>query len=113
MAKKTKKRGKNKLERNDRLVRLALLVVASSAVSVLLVITVFIVGQGTPIMFKYGLKSFLAGSNWYPSEKLFGLWPMIVGSLAVTAGALVIGIPLGLSCAVVLTGVSSRRGRGL
>ncbi|MCX6571406.1 MAG: phosphate ABC transporter permease subunit PstC [Candidatus Aminicenantes bacterium] len=111
MAMKTKKRGKNRLERNDRLVRLALLVVAFSAVSVLLVITIFIVQQGTPIMFKYGLKSFLAGGNWYPSEKVFGLWPMIVGSLFVTAGALVIGIPFGLACAVVLTEFSSKKVR--
>ena len=107
----SKGRGKNKLERNDRLVRLALLGVAFSAVSILLVITVFIVGQGTPIMFKYGLKSFLAGANWYPSEQLFGLWPMIVGSLFVTAGALVIGIPFGLACAIVLTEFSSKRVR--
>ena len=111
MAKKTRERGKNRLERNDRLVRLALLVVAFSAVSVLLVITVFIVQQGMPIMFKYGLKSFLAGGNWYPSEKVFGLWPMIVGSLFVTAGALVIGIPFGLACAIVLTEFSSKRVR--
>jgi phosphate ABC transporter permease protein PstC len=62
-------------------------------------------------MFRYGLKSFLAGSSWYPSEKLFGLWPMIVGSLAVTAGALVIGVPFGLSCAIVLTEFSSKRVR--
>ena len=107
------KGAKNRLERNDRLVRLALLLVAFSAVSVLVVITVFIVGQGTPIMAKYGLKSFLAGSDWYPSEKLFGLWPMIVGSLAVTAGALVIGVPLGLACAVVLTEFASKRVRGI
>jgi phosphate ABC transporter permease protein PstC len=111
MAMKTKKRGKNRLERNDRLVRLALLVVAFSAVSVLLVITIFIVQQGTPIMFKYGLKNFLAGGNWYPSEKVFGLWPMIVGSLFVTAGALVIGIPFGLACAIVLTEFSSKKVR--
>ena len=109
----TKKKGGNRLERNDRLVRLALLVIAFSAVSVLVVITVFIVGQGTPIMFRYGFKSFLAGSSWYPSEKLFGLWPMIVGSLYVTAGALVIGVPFGLSCAIVLTEFASKRVRGI
>lgn len=102
---------KNRLERNDRLVRLALLVVAFSAVSVLLVITVFIVQQGTPVMFKHGLKSFLAGKDWYPSEKAFGLLPMIVGSLYVTAGALVIGVPFGLACAIVLTEFSSKRVR--
>ena len=87
----------NRLERKDRLVRLALLVVAFSAVSILVVITVFMFEQGTPIMFKYGIKSFLAGSDWYPSEKSFGLWPMIVGSFYVTLGALAIGVPFGLA----------------
>jgi len=111
MTKATKKRGKNRLERNDRLVRLALLVVALSAVSILFVITMFIIGQGTPIMFKYGLKSFLAGGEWYPSEKLFGLWPMIVGSLYVTLGAMALGVPFGLACAIVLTEFSSKRVR--
>jgi len=100
-------RKKNKLERTDRLVRLALLVVAFSAVSVLAVITIFMFEQGTPIMFKYGLRSFLAGSDWYPTEKVFGLWPMIVGSVYVTLGAMVIGVPFGLACAVVLTEFSS------
>jgi phosphate ABC transporter permease protein PstC len=98
-----------KLERNDRLIRLALLAIALSAITILAVIAIFIFGQGTPIMFKYGFKSFLAGSDWYPTEKLFGLLPMIVGSLMVTLGALVIGVPLGLSCAVFLTEFSSKR----
>jgi phosphate transport system permease protein len=102
-----------KLERHDRLIRLGLLVVAFSAVSVLVVITIFIIGQGTPIMFKYGLKSFLAGQDWYPSEKIFGLLPMIIGSLVVTAGALVIGVPFGLACAVFLTEFSSKRLRSI
>ncbi|HSA95058.1 MAG TPA: phosphate ABC transporter permease subunit PstC [Acidobacteriota bacterium] len=104
---------RNRLERNDRLVRLALLVVAFSAVSVLAVITVFIVSQGTPIMFRYGLKSFLAGTEWYPSEKLFGLWPMIVGSVYVTVGAMALGVPFGLSCAIVLTEFASKRVRAV
>ncbi len=67
--------------------------------------------EGTPIMFKYGFKSFLAGMDWYPTEKSFGLLPMIVGSLMVTLGALVIGVPLGLACAVFLTEFSSKRTR--
>lgn len=101
----------NKLERNERLVRLALLAVAFSAVSVLVVITAFIFMEGTPIMVKYGFKSFLAGTDWYPTEKSFGLLPMIAGSLMVTFGALVIGVPLGLACAIFLTEFSSRRTR--
>ena len=99
----------NKLERNDRLIRLALLLVALSAVSVLVVITIFIFEGGIPIIFKYGVKSFLAGSDWYPSEKSFGLWPMIVGSVYVTLGAMTIGVPFGLACAIVLTEFASKR----
>ena len=98
-----------KLEKNDRLVRLALLMIALSAISVLAIITVFIFEQGTPIMFRYGFKSFLLGQDWYPSEKSFGLLPMIVGSLMVTFGALIIGVPLGLASAIFLTEFSHRR----
>jgi len=98
-----------RLERNDRLVRLSLLMIALSAISVLAIITVFIFEQGTPIMFRYGFKSFLLGQDWYPSEKSFGLLPMIVGSLMVTFGALVIGVPLGLASAIFLTEFSDRR----
>jgi len=101
----------SKLERNDRLVKLALLVLAFSAVAILVVITVFIFEEGTPIMFKYGFRKFLLGLDWYPTEKSFGLLPMIVGSLAVTFGALIIGVPLGLACAVFLVEFSSRRWR--
>lgn len=98
-----------KIERNERLIRLSLLVVAFSAISVLAVITIFIFEQGTPIMFKYGFKNFLLGQDWYPSEKSFGLFPMIVGSLMVTLGALIIGVPLGLASAIFLTEFSNRR----
>jgi phosphate transport system permease protein len=49
-----------------------------------------------------GLDRFLFSSDWYPLEGEFGIFPMIVGSLAVTAGAMVIGGILGLSCAIVL-----------
>jgi phosphate transport system permease protein len=98
-----------RLERNEKLIRLALLLVAFSAVSILLVITVFIFGEGTPVMFKYGLKKFLLNLDWYPLDKSYGLLPMIIGSLYVTAGALVIGIPFGLACAVVMTEFSSKR----
>jgi phosphate transport system permease protein len=101
----------NDLQRNERLIHFALLVVAFSAVSALAIITLFIFKEGTPILFKYGFKSFLLGLNWYPSEKSFGLLPMIIGSLMVTLGALIIGVPFGLGCAIFLTQFSSKRFR--
>jgi phosphate ABC transporter permease protein PstC len=98
-----------RLERNEKLIRLALLLVAFSAVSVLVVITIFIFGEGTPVMFRHGLKEFLLNLDWFPLEKSYGLLPMIIGSLFVTAGALLIGVPFGLACAVALTEFCSKR----
>jgi len=98
-----------RLERSESLIRIALLVIAFSAVSILLVITVFIFGEGTPIVFKYGVQKFLLGLDWFPTEKSFGLLPMIVGSLFVTLGALLIGVPFGLACAIFLTEFSPQR----
>jgi phosphate ABC transporter permease protein PstC len=100
---------KRRLERNEKLTRLALMLVAFSAVAILAVITIFIFAEGTPIMFRYGFKKFLLGLDWYPTEKSFGLLPMITGSLMVTLGALLLGVPFGLACAIFLTEFSSKR----
>jgi phosphate transport system permease protein len=97
------------LERNEKLIKIALTIIAISAISFLALITFFIFIEGTPIIIKYGIKNFLFGMDWYPSEKIFGILPMIVGSIEVTVGALIIGIPLGLACAVCLTEFSSKR----
>jgi ABC-type phosphate transport system permease subunit len=89
-----------RLERNEKLTRLALLLVAFSAVSILLVITIFIFSEGTPVMFRYGLQKFLFGLDWFPLEKSYGLLPMIIGSLFVTAGALIIELLAGIPSVV-------------
>jgi phosphate transport system permease protein len=99
----------NRLQRNEKLTRIALLAIAFSAVSILAIITIFIFSEGTPIMFKYGIKKFLLGLDWYPTDKSFGLLPMIAGSVMVTLGALVLGVPFGLACAIFLTEFSSKR----
>jgi phosphate transport system permease protein len=100
---------KNNLQRNEKFTRLVLLLFAFSAVAILAVITIFIFAEGTPIMFRYGVKKFLLGLDWYPTEKSFGLLPMITGSLMVTLGALILGVPFGLACAIFLTEFSSKR----
>ncbi len=100
---------KHNLQRNEKFTRLVLLLFAFSAVAILAVITIFIFAEGTPIMFRYGVKKFLLGLDWYPTEKSFGLLPMITGSLMVTLGALILGVPFGLACAIFLTEFSSKR----
>lgn len=77
------------------------LIISFSTIVSLLLITIFIFTQGLPLIFKAGLKNFFS-TNWAPTKGHFGILSMIVGSLFVTLGALVIGVPLGLACAIFL-----------
>lgn len=86
-----------------------LMLVALTAISGLALITVFIFKEGLPIILRVGGKEFFLSGDWYPSEGKFGVLPMIVGSLAVTAGAIVIAVVFGLGCAIVLTQFCPRR----
>ena len=70
-----------------------------SAISVLL-ICVFLFSNGLPAIKEIGLKEFLFGKIWRPSSNEFGIFPMIVGSLYVTLGALILGVPIGILTAV-------------
>ncbi|MCX7974550.1 MAG: phosphate ABC transporter permease subunit PstC [Candidatus Aminicenantes bacterium] len=100
-------------ENREKLIQLFLLTIALSAISILALISIFIFTEGLPIMFRHGFKKFLFSLDWYPSEGYFGLLPMIIGSLLVTAGAMVIGVPLGLAGAIYLTQFSSKKVRNL
>lgn len=70
-----------------------------SILSVLL-ICIFLFMNGFPAIQQIGLGNFLTGTTWRPANNLFGILPMIVGSLYVTAGALVLGVPIGILTAV-------------
>ncbi|MCC6489967.1 MAG: phosphate ABC transporter permease subunit PstC [Candidatus Hydrogenedentes bacterium] len=88
--------------KQDKLIALALLMVAFSAVSGLALITVFIFKEGLPIIVKTGPGNFFLSSDWDPSSGNFGIFSMIAGSLAVTLCAMVIGTVFGLGLAIVL-----------
>ena len=87
----------------DRLIHWVLMAVAFSALLGLGVITVFLFKEGVPIIMKIGLGKFIGSSNWYPLDGEFGIFPMIAGTVAVTAGAMVIGVIFGLGSAILLT----------
>lgn len=80
-----------------------LLAIALTSTAVLALIALFIIAEGLPIIGKVGLLEFLFGMRWAPTAGSFGIFPMIVGSFAVTIGALVVGVPLGLAVAVFLS----------
>jgi phosphate transport system permease protein len=88
----------------DRPMSVVLLISALVSLLSLGLITVFIFQAGLPIIGHIGLGSFLGGTSWNPTGKpaSFGVLPMILGSVYLTLGALVIGVPLGVAVAVFL-----------
>ena len=90
-----------------------LFLLALSSISSLVIITIFIFEEGLPLIMHTGLKDFIFSSHWAPTKGFFGIGAMIVSSLLVTLGAMILGVPLGLACAIVLAEFSSLRLRRL
>ena len=83
----------------------------TALVSILAValICVFLFANGIPGMAKIGAWDFLSGEKWKPGQEVFGILPFILGSVYVTAGALVVGVPAGLMTALFLSRFASKR----
>lgn len=73
------------------------------SIAAVALICLFLFANGIPAMAEIGLPEFLFGNTWRPSSDEFGIFPMIIGSLYVTAGALVIGVPIGILTAIFLS----------
>ncbi len=81
-----------------------------SVLSLLLIIGfVFYKGSHPFIVEGYSLIDFIFGTDWVPSEDKFGIFPMIVGSLFATIGALIIGVPIGLFTAIFLAEIAPKK----
>ena len=81
--------------------RLVFFLAACVSIAAVILICVYLLGSGVPTMFEIGLGNFF-GRVWKPSQALYGIFPFIIGSIYVTAGAMVVGIPLGVLSAVFL-----------
>lgn len=68
-----------------------------------LLICLFLFANGIPAIQKIGVSDFLFGTKWKPGNDLYGIFPMILGSFYVTAGAVILGVPVGLMTAVFLS----------
>lgn len=75
---------------------------AAACISILAVamICIFLFANGIPGIAKIGAGDFLLGTKWKPGNDIYGIFPMILGSLYVTAGAIIIGVPTGIFTAV-------------
>ncbi len=73
---------------------------ACTSVLAVVLICIFIFSGGAPAFAEIGVFRFLFGTEWNPTANKFGILPMIVSSIYVTAGAIIIGVPIALLCAV-------------
>ena len=78
------------------------LLTACVSIAAVVLICIFMFAGGVPAIREIGLFHFLLGKEWRPSNNVFGIFPMIVGSIYVTAGALIIGVPIGILTAIFL-----------
>lgn len=84
------------------LMKILFLLCACISILAVAVICIFIFANGVPAIGKIGFTNFIFGTHWRPNSGEFGIFPMIVASIYVTAGAIVIGVPIGILTAVFL-----------
>ncbi|MGN0157724.1 MAG: phosphate ABC transporter permease subunit PstC [Brotaphodocola sp.] len=81
---------------------LVFLISACMSILAVVMICVFLFANGVPAIGKIGVSNFLLGTKWKPGNNIYGILPMILGSIYVTAGAILVGVPIGILTAVYL-----------
>ena len=89
------------------------LVCALASILAVALICVFLFANGLPAMREIGFLNFLTGTSWRPGNDIYGILPMIVGSIYITAGAIVIGVPIGLLTAIFMAFYCPKRIYGI
>lgn len=77
-------------------------IAACTSVLAVVLICVFLFVNGIPAIGKIGVFNFLLGQTWKPGNNIFGILPMILGSIYVTAGAIIFGVPMALLTSIFL-----------
>ena len=79
------------------------LICACVSILAVVLICVYLFASGVPAIGEIGVTDFLFGTKWKPSSGYYGIFPMIIGSILVTGIAVVIGVPIGILCAVFMS----------
>jgi phosphate transport system permease protein len=98
-----------KVRRKEQLIAGMLLGISCMSVAAVLLIIVFVFKEGWPVLAKYGPVALATGKFWQPTGGVYGMLPLIVGSFYATLAALVLGVPLGVGCAVFMAEIAPER----
>lgn len=93
----------------ERVMKLLFSLAACVSIAAVVLICIFLLASGIPAIREIGIVRFLFGTKWKPANQLYGIFPMIVGSFYVTAGALLIGVPVGILTAVFMARFCPKR----
>lgn len=96
-------------EAKEIIMQVVFLLTACMSILAVILICVFMFANGIPAIAEIGPFKFLLGQKWKPNNQMFGILPMIVGSIYVTAGAIIVGVPIGFFAAVYLAKFCSPR----
>lgn len=91
------------MKTNEKLMKVVFFIAALVSVASVIIICLFLLASGGKAIGEIGPSNFLLGESWHPMNNVFGILPMIVGSIYTTIGAIVIGVPIGILCAIYLT----------
>ena len=83
------------MKKREKIMEYVFLLAAVISIVAVALICIFLFANGIPAMKKIGFVEFLTGTKWKPGNNKFGIFPMILGSIYVTGGALIIGVPVG------------------
>lgn len=100
---------RNRKQGKEKVMEALFFLTAVVSIAAVILICVFLFASGVPAIREIGLFRFLFGVRWKPANNLYGIFPMIVGSLYVTAGALLTGVPVGILTAVFLARFCPKR----
>lgn len=82
------------MKKREKIMEYVFLLAAVISIVAVALICIFLFANGIPAMKKIGFVEFLTGTKWKPGNNKFGIFPMILGSIYVTGGALIIGVPV-------------------
>lgn len=93
----------------EKVMKFSFFLMACVSIAAVILICIFLFASGVPAIRQIGIFDFLFGTRWRPANNLYGIFPMIAGSLYVTAGALIIGVPVGILTAVFMARFCPKR----
>ena len=97
----------------ETIMKLVFLIAACCSVLAVALICIFLFMNGVPAIFKIGPLKFLTGTVWKPGNNIFGILPMIVGSICVTGLAILMGVPVAILTSVFLSRYCPKRFYGI